>query len=33
MAKIFYKQILSGKLTIENVPQRWREQVEAMLGG
>lgn len=33
MAKIFYKQILSGKITIENVPQRWREQVEAMLGG
>ena len=33
MAKIYYKQILSGKLTIEDVPQRWREQVEAMLGG
>lgn len=32
MAKIYYKQILSGKLTIEDVPQRWREQVSAMLG-
>lgn len=31
MAKIFYKQILSGKITIEDVPARWREQVEAMI--
>ncbi len=31
MAKIFYKQILSGKLTIYDVPQRWRDQVKKML--
>lgn len=32
MAKIYYKQILSGKITIEDVPQRWREQVRELLG-
>lgn len=31
MAKIYYKQILNGKITIEDVPQRWREQVEQLL--
>lgn len=31
MAKIYYKQILSGKITIGDVPQRWREQVKELL--
>lgn len=31
MAKIYYKQILSGKITIEDVPQRWQEQVRELL--
>ena len=30
MAKIYYKQILNGKITIHDVPQRWREQVEKL---
>lgn len=31
MAKIYYRRIKDGVMTIEEVPARWREQVEAML--
>lgn len=31
MAKIYYKRIKAGLMTIEEVPQRWREAVEALL--
>ncbi len=31
MAKIYYRQILNRKLTIHDVPQRWREQVKKLL--
>ncbi len=31
MAKIYYRQIKAGKRTIEEVPERWREQVQALL--
>lgn len=31
MAKIYYRFIKEEKITIEEVPPRWREQVELML--
>ena len=31
MAKIYARKIREGKLTIEQVPERWRGQVEALL--
>lgn len=31
MAKIFYKRIKSGLMTIEEVPARWREAVQELL--
>lgn len=31
MAKIYYRQIKAGKRTIEEVPERWREQVQSLL--
>lgn len=31
MAKIFYKQILKGSITLEDVPEKWREEVREML--
>ena len=31
MAKIFAKQIRQGKITIEDVPAKWRQEVEALL--
>ena len=31
MAKIYYKQLLNGKITINDVPPRWREQVKELL--
>ncbi len=31
MAKIYVRWILAGKMTIEDVPARWREQVEEMM--
>ncbi len=31
MAKIYYKQIIAGKMTLEEVPARWREAVRALL--
>lgn len=32
MAKIFVYLIKTGKMTIENVPECWREQVKLKLG-
>lgn len=31
MAKIYYKRIKAGEMTIEDVPARWREAVEKLL--
>lgn len=31
MAKIYYRQIKAGKMAIEDVPERWRAQVQAIL--
>lgn len=31
MAKIYFKYIKRGKITIDDVPQRWRAEVEKML--
>lgn len=31
MAKIYYKRIIAGKMTLEEVPERWREEVEELL--
>lgn len=31
MAKIYARKIREGKLTIEQVPERWRAQVEKLL--
>ena len=31
MAKIFYKQILKGAIALEDVPEKWRSDVEKMI--
>ena len=31
MAKIYYKRIKAGEMTIDEVPTRWRGTVEALL--
>lgn len=31
MAKIYYKRIIAGEMTLEDVPERWRAQVRKML--
>ena len=31
MAKIYYRKIKSGDMKIEQVPERWREEVLALL--
>ena len=31
MAKIYYNLIKKGKITIEEVPERWRAEVQRML--
>lgn len=31
MAKIYYKRILAGQMTLEEVPEKWREAVRQML--
>lgn len=31
MAKIYYNRIKAGRWTIEEVPSRWRDAVQAML--
>lgn len=32
MAKFYYGRIKRGKLTIDDVPEKWRDQVQALLG-
>ena len=31
MAKIYYRRIKQGRMTIEDVPARWREAVQELL--
>lgn len=31
MAKIYYRMIKSGRMTIDEVPLRWRASVQALL--
>lgn len=31
MAKIYYRWINAGRMTIDEVPERWREQVRKLL--
>lgn len=31
MAKIYYYQVRDGKMTIDGVPERWREATQALL--
>lgn len=31
MAKIYARRIKAGKMTLEEVPERWREEVSAIL--
>lgn len=31
MAKIYFSRIKAGKWTIEDVPERWRNEVRALL--
>lgn len=31
MAKVYYRQIIAGKITIDDVPSKWRAEVEALL--
>lgn len=31
MAKIYARRIMEGSMTLEDVPERWREQVRVIL--
>lgn len=31
MAKFWFKRILAGKATIDDVPKRWRESVQMLI--
>lgn len=31
MAKIYYRRIKAGQMTIDEVPTRWRDAVQALL--
>ena len=31
MAKIYYRKIKAGQMTLDEVPERWREEVRRML--
>lgn len=33
MAKIYYRRIVAGEMTLEEVPERWRKEVQALLDG
>lgn len=33
MVKVFVRQIKRGTITIEDVPEKWREQVRTVLAG
>lgn len=32
MAKIYYRRIMAGEMTLEDVPERWRSAVRELLG-
>lgn len=32
MAKIYYRRIIAGEMTLDDVPPRWREAVRELLG-
>lgn len=32
MAKVYARMIKNGKMTLERVPEKWRGQVEKLLG-
>lgn len=32
MAKLYVRKIRAGQMTIDEVPERWREEVRALLG-
>ena len=32
MAKIYYRRILAGEMSLEEVPVKWREEVRKLLG-
>ena len=31
MAKLYYRRIISGAITLEDVPERWKNSVEELL--
>ena len=31
MAKIYYKRIINGQMTLDEVPEKWRKAVEELL--
>ena len=31
MAKIYYRRIVAGEMTLEEVPDRWKEEVQTLL--
>ena len=31
MAKVYYRLIKAGKITLDDVPERWREEVRRLL--
>jgi hypothetical protein len=31
MAKIYYRKIIAGELTIQEVPERWKVEVQTLL--
>lgn len=33
MAKIYYRKIKAGEMTIDQVPERWRAAVQELLDG
>lgn len=33
MAKIYYRKIVAGEMTIDDVPERWREEIQKLLEG
>lgn len=33
MAEVYYKLVIKGKMTLEEVPEKWREEVRKMLEG
>lgn len=31
MAKIYYRKIKAGQMTLEEIPERWKDAVQALL--